>query len=67
MALIFLFAYFSTPIMRRVINMKNNKKKTIRNGALVCGGVILLGASYFLGVKKGIEIGMGIFNCENKN
>ena len=37
--------------------MKNDKKKTIRNGALVCGGIILLGASYFLGVKKGIQIG----------
>ena len=47
--------------------MKIIKNKTIRNGALVCGGVILLGASYFLGIKKGIEIGMGIFNCENKN
>ena len=40
--------------------MKKNKKKFIRNGALVCGGVILLGASYFLGVKKGIR--MGIFS-----
>ena len=38
--------------------MKKNKKKFIRNGALVCGGVILLGASYFLGVKKGIQIGI---------
>lgn len=34
-----------------------NKKKIIRNGALVCGGIILLGASYFIGVKKGIQIG----------
>lgn len=37
--------------------MKINKKKTIRNGALVCGGAIILGATYFLGVKKGIQIG----------
>ena len=37
--------------------MKINKKKTIRNGALVCGGAIILGAAYFLGVKKGIQIG----------
>lgn len=32
--------------------MKIDKKKTIRNGALVCGGAIILGAAYFLGVKK---------------
>ena len=37
--------------------MKIDKKKTIRNGALVCGGVILLGAAYVLGVKRGIRIG----------
>ena len=37
--------------------MKNNKKKTIRNGALVCGGAILLGVSYVIGVKKGIRLG----------
>ena len=34
-----------------------NKKKIIRNGALVRGGIILLGSSYFIGVKKGIQIG----------
>ena len=50
--LYFVKTYFTTPLMRRVIDMKKNKKKFIRNGALVCGGVILLGASYFLGVKK---------------
>lgn len=38
--------------------MKKDKKKIVRNGALVCGGVILLGASYVLGVKKGIGLGM---------
>ena len=40
--------------------MKNNKKKTIRNGALVCGGAIILGAAYFLGVKKGVKKGIQI-------
>ena len=45
-------AQFANAIMRRVIDMKNNKKKTIRNGALVCGGTILLGLSYVIGVKK---------------
>ena len=38
--------------------MKKNKKKFIRNGALVCGGIILLGAAYFIGVTKGIRIGI---------
>ena len=37
--------------------MKIDKKKTIRNGALVCGGAILLGVSYVIGVKKGIRLG----------
>ena len=37
--------------------MKKNKKKIIRNGALVCGGVILLGTSYVLGIKRGVYLG----------
>ena len=37
--------------------MKKDKKKIVRNGALVCGGVILLGVSYVLGVKKGLQLG----------
>ena len=37
--------------------MKKNKKKFIRNGALVCGGVILLGTAYVLGITKGLYLG----------
>ena len=35
--LYFVKTYFTTPLIRRVIDMKKNKKKIIRNGALVCG------------------------------
>ena len=37
--------------------MKIDKKKTIRNGALVCGGVFLLGVAYVLGIKRGVYMG----------